>query len=84
MALELLKESLDQDQVQSLLEEGMQSLNPQIIEKNLPANSEAPMDISEELLRMQLQMEISRRFYSILQADLLTRSIQGTKIPDII
>ena len=28
MALELLQESLGQDQVQSLMEEGMQSLNP--------------------------------------------------------
>ena len=84
MALELLQESLDQDKAQSLLEEGMQSLNPQIVENSLPVDSEAPVDISNELLRMQLQMEISRRFYSILQADLLTRTIQGSKIPDIV
>lgn len=41
-------------------------------------------DVSQELLSMQIQMETSRRFFNVLSADLLSRSIKGVQIPDVV
>jgi hypothetical protein len=40
-------------------------------------------DLTQEVLAMQVQMEVSRRFFNIMAADLLSRSIKGVQIPDI-